>query len=371
MQRGMKRSALLVFSSMGAGGDPLYWGPLLEAVSAAGVAVRVLAGHPLDSYKLPGCSVAAPIRAANFVRELLAHDGVCVVNEFGTLSFLALAFYGLLLRRPTLLLIENHDKYLRRYGVRRRGLLLLYRRLLVRMADAVLTNGADGVSYATTILRTRPEKLRVGPYLTSVFADAPARPAAPQSPSIEHPLRLAAIGQLIERKGFDVLIREFASLPSSLSSRISLSIFGEGVEHERLQARIVALGLADRIRLEGHVEHSELGRRMRSFDAFVAPTLADYRSLSSFEALALGMPMLVSIHDGACPEVLEEGVNGYSFDPDQRGALASALTRLVAALDRGEPFGDQSRRIAERYSVDSAARALASVITTLAKGESC
>jgi glycosyltransferase involved in cell wall biosynthesis len=362
---------------MGVGADPLYWGPLLSTVAGGGISIRVLVGHHLDSAKLPGCTVAPPIRAAGhgalrfaaFCREIFANQGVCVVNEFGLTSVLAVALCRAFGNRPTLLLVENHPKYLLRNGIRRRGLFLVARYLLAQSVDSVLTNNCEGAAYVGVTLRVRPARIIVGPYLTSVLPSSEWQHSSLQHTPQIRPgaLKIAAVGRLIEKKGFHVLIREIASLPDSLITRLRVSIFGDGHERNALQEQISRLGLSDCITLEGGVPYAALGDRLKGFDCFVMPTLADYRSLSSFEALALGLPLLMSVHDGAINEVLEEGVNGFAFDPDRCGDLALAIVRLCQAVDDGQQLSRESSRIASQFTVERAAKVLSDAIRHAAR----
>lgn len=382
---------LVIFPAMGSGTDPLYWGPLLSALAQRFDALRLLVCHPLDAHKLPGCEVPPPLSSLNFsrlkvpnlwrlYREIGSHGDVCVLNEFSPLS-IASMFICVLLRRPRVLLVENHARFL---AVRRGGLFVTLRRLMARAATVVMTNNKDGETYARETLHCPPEKLLVGPYLTSVLPAGSSVPAsstvagsfsaassASSCASCEEGarpkvLRMVALGRLVHRKGFDAVIDDLATLPQDVKRSVSLTIFGAGPEQDSLHAAINARGLNGQVRLAGHVAYAELGSHLAGFECFVMPTRGDYRSLSAFEALSQGFPLLMSVHDGAISEVLEDGVNGFAFDPQKPGDFAQALLKLRAGLAAGQDYRRASLARARSFTVARAVEMLSSAVNRAA-----
>jgi glycosyltransferase involved in cell wall biosynthesis len=95
----------------------------------------------------------------------------------------------------------------------------------------------------------------------------------------------------------------------------------------------------------------------RTSDIFALPTRADCYSIVCLEALAAGMPVVVT-RVGGIPDVLEEGVSGHLLEVDDRVTLTSRLENLVADPARRLEMGAKARARAIQHfdARDTAAR---------------
>jgi UDP-glucose:(heptosyl)LPS alpha-1,3-glucosyltransferase len=113
-------------------------------------------------------------------------------------------------------------------------------------------------------------------------------------------------------------------------------------------------GVADRVRFLPPTEHIEEAYSMA--DAFLLPSLYDEFGMVITEAMACGLPVIVSRHTGAS-ELIETGVNGLiNDDPTDHEGLASQMKYLLADPERAAEIGIAARRTVEHYSWDSIAR---------------
>ena len=82
------------------------------------------------------------------------------------------------------------------------------------------------------------------------------------------------------------------------------------------------------------------------------------------EAMASGLPLIVSKQCGCVPELLEEGKNGFSFSPQNVDKLADSLLRMAALSDaESELMGRTSRKIIASWSVERFAEGLRDAVT--------
>lgn len=138
-----------------------------------------------------------------------------------------------------------------------------------------------------------------------------------------------AVGRLVEEKGFDVLLDSWAQL----SGNVMLLIFGGGgTEEERYIAHIRAHNL-DNVRIDRFSSRARLWDYYCASDAFVLPTRKDVWGLVINEAMACALPVVTTTRCIAGIELVEDGVNGFLVDVDDRAALRKALQRL-----RDEPL---------------------------------
>jgi glycosyltransferase involved in cell wall biosynthesis len=140
------------------------------------------------------------------------------------------------------------------------------------------------------------------------------------------PLRLLAVGRLVEKKGFDVLLAAAARLRFSFRLRI----VGEGPEAGRLRSMIAGSGLADRVTLCGAQTHEELPQEYRNAHLLVAPSILDHSGDRDglpnviLEAMASGRPVVASAV-GAIGSAVVHGETGRLVAPNDPIALAHTL----------------------------------------------
>ena len=140
------------------------------------------------------------------------------------------------------------------------------------------------------------------------------------------PPRVIGIGRLVEKKGFDVLVRAAAGLDAN----VDVEIVGNGPQRARLEA--LAGG---RVRFSGALSHDEALARLRGASAFVLPCreLAsgdrDGLPVALVEAMSAGVPV-VTTPVGGIPELVRNGETGVLVAPDDDAALAAAITHMLA-----------------------------------------
>ena len=103
---------------------------------------------------------------------------------------------------------------------------------------------------------------------------------------------------------------------------------------------------------------------MAQADVFVFPSLTDGMSLSCMEAMALGLPIIVTRSTGASQFVVE-GVNGFTVDAGDEGEMARLMTFFVKNPDLIDEMGKASLEIAQSVSwsdYDSSIAAFASLV---------
>jgi len=156
----------------------------------------------------------------------------------------------------------------------------------------------------------------------------PARPRDENSV-----VKLLAVGSLIPRKGYDVLLAALARLTNL---PWLLTVVGDCARSpqtaRQVRADIARLGLADQVTLLGTVGADELAPLYASADLFVLPSRFEGYGMAYAEAIAHGVP-IVGTTAGAIPETVPADA-GVLVAPDNVEALAAVLLRLIA--DAGE-----------------------------------
>ncbi len=245
-----------------------------------------------------------------------------------------------------LLLVEGDPAF---RGVRHGRLQRTIRRLIARRATVVMTNNDAGAAYLRDELAVDSEKLVVRPYLTSV---PPSPGKSPQRADEGAAVRFLFLNSMTPRKGLDCLIRAVAALDAGRRQRLVVRVVGDGAERRAFERLAGDLGVADVFAFAGAVPWRAVGDAYAAADVFVAPSVRDYRSLVGFEAIACGLPVIASVHDGAAAEVVRPGENGFIVDPADTAALAAAIAWFVDRPEERTRMAAASRVIASRYTVE-------------------
>lgn len=155
------------------------------------------------------------------------------------------------------------------------------------------------------------------------------------------PLRIASVGRVTSAKGADTLLEAFSSL-APRHPGIQLIYFGDGPLVPELRIRARDLGLSERVQFAGYQADRE--RIYRDVDICVQPSRRESMSNSVIEAMARGIPCVVS-DVGGLPETVVDGQSGFIVPPNEPTACAEAISRL---LSNDETFARFSTAAARR-----------------------
>lgn len=137
------------------------------------------------------------------------------------------------------------------------------------------------------------------------------------------------VANLIPRKGIQQFLDGWAEMPEWFYKDTKLFILGDGVLKASITQQIDREGL-NNVFLLGNVSYDEVSHYMQCGDVFVLPTLEDLCSLAVLEAMASACPVLTTIYNGA-REFVEDGVNGFIFDPLEKKSIIDVLNKIQAS----------------------------------------
>ena len=156
-------------------------------------------------------------------------------------------------------------------------------------------------------------------------AEAPDTPVASRLPG--QPVRIVYVGVLLPHKGAHVLIDALKDLPAE---RLQASLYGAEVASRQAyidQLHQAAAGLS--VHWGGVYKRSELQTILARHDVLVMPVIWEETfSLVIREALQAGLPVIAA-RRGALPEVIQDGLNGLLFEPENAHDLRRCLRRLL------------------------------------------
>jgi glycosyltransferase involved in cell wall biosynthesis len=129
-----------------------------------------------------------------------------------------------------------------------------------------------------------------------------------------------------------------------------LVLVGDGEKRAEIEQTISRLGIGGSVHLAGAKSYGDIPAYYALAGAFVHASTTEQWGLVVNEAMASGLPVLVSNRCGCAPDLIREGVNGFTFDPLDVEQLAQLMSKISAF----EPFslsafGAESQRIISQW----------------------
>lgn len=300
------RLTILVSQRVGFGRPwPAYYGTL-DVVKQRTLALPARWSHP-SGFSEP-IQILVPLDTIPRLRGL--KPDIVISAELGMRTALA-ALYCSAMKIPLVVWATISSRSEQGRGRPRERL----RKQLLRRADAVIVNGAEGLEYVERIAERSLTSATI-PYTAdpdSLYTGThPARPVS----------TIVYVGQLSQRKAVDTILWALAATKLPLK----LIVVGDGPERNRLESTASRLGLD--AEFPGMLQPVDMPAVWAQADALVFPTLADEWGLVTNEALHSGVPVIGSMWAQSVNELVHDGVNGWRFDPSDPESLAERLSEL-------------------------------------------
>jgi glycosyltransferase involved in cell wall biosynthesis len=161
-----------------------------------------------------------------------------------------------------------------------------------------------------------------------------------------------ASSRLIPRKNLLRLIEAWDNYRSRVGNGNlwSLVIVGYGAEEHSLRAAIEQRGVASWVKLLGFQPYDKLPVLYGLAGAFIHPALSEPWGLVVNEAMASGLPCLVSRTCGCAPDLVIDGETGFQFDPENIHQLADLMLRISSHHGPRLQLGEQAQKRIRQWS---------------------
>lgn len=160
------------------------------------------------------------------------------------------------------------------------------------------------------------------------------------------------VGRLIDVKNLDNLLAAYK--PFALSDW-GLIVLGDGSQESKLKKYKNDNSLEGICFIEGQ-PWFDVPKILALADVFILPSYSEPWGLVVNEAMACGLPVIVSNKCGSAYDVVKEGINGYTFDPYNIDELTFVFKKFVDNPEKIIPFGQQSKEIIKRFSPENVAQ---------------
>ncbi len=183
--------------------------------------------------------------------------------------------------------------------------------------------------------------------------------------SRKHSPAFIFVGRLAEEKNLKLLLGAYSKAKSQSSAPWGLILVGDGsmkseitdyIEKEKLDGVIVT----------GGVSWLEVPEWLSLADVLILPSYSEPWGLVVNEALVCGLPVIVSEKCGCAADLVEEGENGYLFDPYNTDELVAHMVRFMQMLpDRLRSYGAHGQAIVSKFAAGKVAAEMVNTYASL------
>lgn len=329
------------------GNEVLIFSPDGGLTEYKGAKIHGVSGFPLPLY--PELKLALPRPAIGDELSRFKPDLIHIVNP--AVLGLAGLFYSKLFNIPLIASYHTHlPEYLHHYGL---GALegVLWELLKAGHNQAEI-NLCTSTAMMQALTEHGIERVRLWqrgvdtetfqPHFASLEMRSRLSQGHPEAPLLLY------VGRLSAEKEVDRIKPVLESIPDA-----RLALVGDGPNRQALEKHFAGTNT----NFVGYLGGQELASAFASSDAFVFPSRTETLGLVLLEAMAAGCPV-VAARSGGIPDIVEDGINGYLFDPtDENGAIA-ATQALLSQTEAREVLRQNARYEAERWSWAAATKQL-------------
>jgi len=166
------------------------------------------------------------------------------------------------------------------------------------------------------------------------------------------------VGRLSREKGLATLLEAFARLYRRMPD-VRLRLVGTGPQRAELEQQIAALGIDGAVAFLGSLQDEPLSREYYGATCLVLPSRSEPWGLVVNEALSHGCPAIVSESCGCVPELIVEGVSGYTFPAGDVAALQRTMRKAMEAFVDAQGTAARCMGVICRFDPPSAAANIA------------
>ena len=235
------------------------------------------------------------------------------------------------------------------------------KRRFIQSCDGYVVPGTSAAEYLKSF-GVAPERIFVAPNAVDVELFSKGAEQARRDPGLHQRLGLPQryllyVGRFVRAKGVLDLLAAYATLPESIRREVGLVLAGDGEEREGLvrSSRKISPG---KVLFPGFLQRDELSAFYGMAEALVFPTHSDPWGLVVNEAMACGLPVIVTDVAGCVAGMVRDGENGYVVGAAASESLSQAMGQLLSAPVLQQQMGHRSREISSGFTPQAWAEGL-------------
>ncbi|TET73477.1 MAG: glycosyltransferase [Candidatus Aminicenantes bacterium] len=295
--------------------------------------------------------------AAETYRRLNCYDPqVVIIGGYNYFAYWAALIWARTKKRKVIVIIESHYLDKPRYILKEK-----VKRLFVSNCNAALVDGTRHRDY-TISLGLKSESIFIkkgtGPVDVSFYQRAVSRY---KNNKIDLCKKLGIpcnnfifIGRFSPEKNIISLLRVYKKIKDEVGKGWGLILLGNGLQRKKIEDFINENAVKD-ILLPGFKQKEEIPFFYVISDVLILPSVSEPWGLVVAEAMASNLPVLVSNRCGCYPDIVYDGINGFSFDPFNDDQLFELMNNVTRGEYNLEDMGKASLQIIKDHTPEKAA----------------
>ncbi|MEO0770915.1 MAG: glycosyltransferase family 4 protein [Cyanobacteria bacterium J06649_4] len=304
------------------------------------------------------------IRALFSALDRISPD-IVVLNGYQQPATLAALVWSKLHRKPTILLSESKED-----DAPRRWLSETIKRGLVSTYQSALVGGRRHKDYLVK-LGMNNDAIFLGHNIVGNEAYHPSRISHLPSPLETKKPFFLAINRFITKKNIPTILSAYAQYVKKQTHQATaesavepwdLILCGDGALRPQIETQIKSLDLEKRVHLPGFLQPDELLPYFAHASCFVHASTQEQWGLVVNEAMAAGLPAIVSRCCGCFDELVVEGITGFGFDANSPQELAALMAKVGAPDAALETMSQNTLTHIEKFGPSLFSRSLRKAI---------
>ncbi len=238
-----------------------------------------------------------------------------------------------------------------------------FKRWIFRQCDGFFCFGSQSADYLIQ-LGVPPAKILIrknavdNNALQSIYEKTLPNRAAYQQAMQLRPNNLVFVGRLIEAKNLPMLLNCFAEALNQAAKPANwgLILLGDGTERDALNQQIIDLALTEQVKILPGRPWFRVPEILALSNVLVLPSRSEPWGLVVNEAMACGLPVLVSNRCGCVPDLVHDGQNGFVFDPDHPNQLTHRLIQFMDGTVDTVRMGQLAKQFIAPYAPEAVAQ---------------
>lgn len=322
--------------------------PITGYQDLLGSHIKVLANDPQSAGPYSWTSKQLLLEFLDEVKP----DVVAIIGYDGKVSRAALAWCRYHRKAAVLMFVSQKKDSVRRWWKE------AFKSALVRMYDAALVGGSTHIDYAVELGMGR-DRIYTGYNVVDNqfwYDTAKLAKAAPHlwRKRFQLPERFfLSAGRFIPKKNFEGLLRAYAIYVRQVPSEPwHLVIAGDGATRPKLDTLVGQLELTGKVHFPGYLPAQDMAPLYGLASAFILPSaFFEQWGLVVNEAMAGGLPVIVSEICGCAPDLVIDGVTGFKFNPYNEEQLADLMVEFTIGKFNLQKMGANAHQlVVDKYS---------------------
>jgi len=276
---------------------------------------------------------------------------ILAIAGYAEPAMLSALIWSLCNHKPAILLSASKQDDALRYWWRE-----IVKLLIVKTYKAALVGGKPQKRYIVN-LGMAPNSVFTGYNIVEIDNFHPDK--IKSLPNYYYQPYFLAVNRFVPKKNILILISSYAAYRQKLGTDAwDLVLCGDGELRPQIEQQIAKLNLQNSVHLPGFLQQDQMLPYFAHASCFVHTSIQEQWGLVVNEAMAAGLPVLVSNHCGCYEDLIIEGVNGFGFDPENSQQLTELMLRMSSGDIDLHKMGQAALEHIQKFSPDYFAQGL-------------